>query len=223
MDYIADMRGGKICTKTKEDMEKALAFLKEEDIFYNECIETKEDGTFEATVFGSTVDGYHEEGYQKLADLCTKGSCLQFLGEDSLVWTLYLDDGKIENRSGTIVFDMSDPEELVHILTQAGYTVRKSWAVTDPGTTLSEYIRTNYPEHLTTRDRFPVTTTWDIGFINPEIVNYQGDGIANDETQFRAESVDELEELYEDFCKENNLPADTVTYAEIVHEYTPAI
>ena len=65
---------------------------------------------------------------------------------------------------------------------------------------------------------FNCVRTFDIGFINPEIVSCQGDGIANDETQLEAESIEELENIYENFCRENNLPANTVKYVECVED-----
>lgn len=62
---------------------------------------------------------------------------------------------------------------------------------------------------------FPEMLTFDIGFVNPELP-CNGYGVANDETELSAENLSELEEIYEDFCLENGIPADTVTYCTIV-------
>ena len=74
----------------------------------------------------------------------------------------------------------------------------------------------NFPELVSSMGNFPEPLKVDIGFINPTIESYQGDGIANDEVEFTAESPAELEELYFDFCKENGIPEDTVCYIEFV-------
>lgn len=82
-------------------------------------------------------------------------------------------------------------------------------------------IREEYPKIFTEGDdKFYALLTFDIGFINPYIESYRGDGIANDETELDAASLEELVELYEDFCKENGFPTDTVKYVEIRH-YCP--
>ena len=85
--------------------------------------------------------------------------------------------------------------------------------------TIREHIEEAYPELITDSGRFQEHMIFDIGFINPHIENYQGEGIANDETQLEADNLDDLEEVYEGFCNENDFPVDTVTYAEVVHEY----
>ena len=82
-------------------------------------------------------------------------------------------------------------------------------------TTLGTAMKELYPELISCAGNFPETMTFDIGFINPDIENWQGDGIANDETEFTAEGLEELESLYEDFCRENSFPTDTVTHVEI--------
>lgn len=82
-------------------------------------------------------------------------------------------------------------------------------------TTLGTAMKELYPELISCAGNFPEAMTFDIGFINPDIENWQGDDIANDETEFTAEGLEELEALYEDFCRENNFPTDTVTYVEV--------
>lgn len=84
------------------------------------------------------------------------------------------------------------------------------------GMTISEYFREHYPEVMSWRGSFPSETTFDIGFINPEL---ESSGCANDETQLSAENLDDLETLYADFCLENAFPADTVMYVDIVEEF----
>ena len=49
---------------------------------------------------------------------------------------------------------------------------------------------------------------YNIGFFNE-------DGI-HDETQFDAEGLSELCELWKDFCKENGFDTDAVTYVECI-------
>lgn len=51
-------------------------------------------------------------------------------------------------------------------------------------------------------------------------ISFQTDGIA-DETQFHinAYDVNELTELFSEFCKENNIPNNTVTSINIVQIY----
>lgn len=51
-------------------------------------------------------------------------------------------------------------------------------------------------------------------------IGFENDGI-EDETQFLINSYDvnELTQLYSDFCKENNIPNNTVTYITIVQFY----
>lgn len=51
-------------------------------------------------------------------------------------------------------------------------------------------------------------TTYDIDFINP-------DG-ETDETQFDAENIEELDQLFTDFCKENGFKRNTVVSITIV-------
>ncbi len=52
-------------------------------------------------------------------------------------------------------------------------------------------------------------TTYNVGFIN--------DIGAEDETQFDdVKSVKELSELFREFCKENDIPSNTVLYVEAV-------
>ncbi len=82
-------------------------------------------------------------------------------------------------------------------------------------TTIGTAIKELYPELVSCAGNFPEAMTFDIGFINPHIENWQGDGIGNDETELKAEGLEELEALYEDFCRENSFPTDTVTYVEI--------
>jgi len=77
---------------------------------------------------------------------------------------------------------------------------------------IREAIRRDCPEILAEAGVFPVEMTLDIGFYNPESCVYTGDRLANDETELSAESLSELEELYGIFCKENDLPVDTVEY-----------
>ncbi len=48
--------------------------------------------------------------------------------------------------------------------------------------------------------------TYNIGFINDEG--------RDDETQFSAENIDDLVELWEEFCRENGFRYDSVTYVE---------
>lgn len=225
MGYAVDIEGGILRTKSKEAMEKVKSFLSDECIYYSENIKVDEETeTLVLTVSGGTSENYHESAYQELADLCSSGSCLQFIGEDTTAWTLYLEDGKITDHNGMIIFDMTDPKELIELLNQAGYTVRKNWAIKDPGTSLRAFFRDNFITagfHTEPADYSPEGEqdsqgiTFNIGFINPTVERFQGDGIANDETQFTAESLDELEDLYEDFCKENGFPTDTVTYVEV--------
>jgi hypothetical protein len=81
---------------------------------------------------------------------------------------------------------------------------------------ITRLIKEQYPEIVSCMERFPHPMTFDIGFINPTIPNMQGDGIANDETEFTVGSLKELEELYTDFCEENFFPEDTVKYVELV-------
>ena len=86
---------------------------------------------------------------------------------------------------------------------------------------ISEAVRSSVPHMLNDDGSFVGRADFDIGFINPEIKGYQPDGIANDETCFIADSINDLEELYRDFCKENNFPQDTVVYVNPVErEFT---
>ena len=86
---------------------------------------------------------------------------------------------------------------------------------------IREHVQDEYPEIISISERFPYEITFDIGFINPNIESYQGDGIANDETELTADNLKDLEELYMDFCEENDVPCDTVTYVEINDAETP--
>ncbi|MDF2841584.1 MAG: hypothetical protein K0R00_10 [Herbinix sp.] len=62
---------------------------------------------------------------------------------------------------------------------------------------------------------------FDINFINSDLyqifnisfINSDGD---NDETQFEAQNIDELDALYTEFCKENGFKTDTVYGITIV-------
>ena len=83
---------------------------------------------------------------------------------------------------------------------------------------ISECINETYPETVTSCGNLAYICTFRIGFINPERGEWQGEGIANDETEFTFESLDEADELYGEFCRENDLPEDTVKYVEIVEE-----
>lgn len=86
---------------------------------------------------------------------------------------------------------------------------------------ITSIIRENYPEILTASGRFADKFEFNIGFIDPGREDYPVYGDANDETSFEAESPEELEELYEVFCKESGLPTDTVTYVELVPNISP--
>lgn len=81
---------------------------------------------------------------------------------------------------------------------------------------IREAIQETYPEIITPCGIFTDQVLMDVGFINPHSPNYQGDGIANDETEFTFESLDDAEELFSDFCEENDFPEDSVCYVEIV-------
>ena len=59
---------------------------------------------------------------------------------------------------------------------------------------------------------FEGMTTFRIGFLNNN-VNINN---IHDETEFEAENIDELQELYETFCEENGFHIDTVQYIEEV-------
>lgn len=76
-------------------------------------------------------------------------------------------------------------------------------------------------EEIIVRDHPEKMTVYSIGFIDPKKGQWQGDGVANDETQLEAESLEELASLYEEFCRENGFPEDTVTYIEIEGEEEP--
>lgn len=86
--------------------------------------------------------------------------------------------------------------------------------------TIRRHIEEWYPEIIARNGEFLSHMIFNIGFINPFIDGWETDlGVANDETQLEADTVDDLVEVYEGFCKENNYPVDTVTYTEVVHEY----
>lgn len=80
---------------------------------------------------------------------------------------------------------------------------------------IANRIRESNPEIIDDENRFPKKLVFNIGFINPHIENFQGDGIANDETQLDASSVFELALLYCEFCRENKFPCNTVNYVEL--------
>ena len=79
---------------------------------------------------------------------------------------------------------------------------------------ISDFVREEYPDIVSKAGHFPCEVTFEIGFINPNVDNHH-DGIANDETILAAESIEDLEALYSDFCEENDIPKDTVTYAYV--------
>lgn len=80
----------------------------------------------------------------------------------------------------------------------------------------SDIIRNEFPE-IGFDDRLPKNVIFRIGFINPNIENYQGEGIANDETEFEAESIEDLADLFREFCKENGFSLNSdIKYIEII-------
>jgi hypothetical protein len=78
--------------------------------------------------------------------------------------------------------------------------------------TIEKIIKESYSEEVFNNGNFMEPMDCYIGFINPEI---DEDEVANDETVLTAESIKELEDLYEVFCKENGFPTDTVEYVEM--------
>lgn len=107
--------------------------------------------------------------------------------------------------------DWSDPHDVCIECVDCNEVLVSAEDFESEGSTVSEVFDRDCPGES---HSFNCMQTFDIGFINPEIVNLQGDGIANDETQLSAESVEELEEVYENFCRENKIPANTVKYVE---------
>lgn len=53
-----------------------------------------------------------------------------------------------------------------------------------------------------------ITATYDIGFINDEV--------GEDETEFDADGINELEDLWEQFCEDEQIDPDSVVYVERV-------
>lgn len=53
-----------------------------------------------------------------------------------------------------------------------------------------------------------ITATYDIGFINDEA--------GEDETEFDADGINELEDLWEQFCEDEQIDPDSVVYVERV-------
>lgn len=75
--------------------------------------------------------------------------------------------------------------------------------------TLKQYIKKHGVNYETNKiEKFLV---YDINFINLE-----GE---NDETQLDAMSIEELDELYKNFCNENNFAKNTVTGITVIDSY----
>lgn len=118
MGYNCYIASGKI----KIASESADAFQKlREKYDFDVCKVNSREYTVDACERFS----YHEEDFQELADICEEGTCLNFIGEDNIVWSLHLHHGVIEDRPGKIIFDEGELNK-ISVPLGDGYTLEAS-------------------------------------------------------------------------------------------------
>jgi hypothetical protein len=98
MGYGCTIKGGRLKAKDGDSLEKLKELLRELEI----GAEPYPKGSLDLDVYDSSYGNYYEESYYALAELCKDGSYLDFLGEDSQVWSLVVRGGRVVDEPGVI-------------------------------------------------------------------------------------------------------------------------
>lgn len=117
MSYGCYIKYGSIYFDGEENGKKAAAILNKLDV------DTYEPNPGELQVYGTSHIKYAEEDYEDLARIAKKGSYLQFLGDECDVWTLQLEDGRVEEKYGEILWDHIESSGKIVVPLGGGFAI----------------------------------------------------------------------------------------------------